>query len=501
MHRGTGCEPVKRTTVMGLSSKANSATENKPNRPGPSKDKYKKQCQPKRQYNMPYMSDSLIIPRVKQYMEDHTHSGSGIVDVDEVVDDLRARYPEYGRRKRGPFKQGVRNAFDIVYQTMASDMSDWGVTSDMSDISSASDKDGDLDELESNTANDQMLAVYMKQPVQQNKRKRSRSDEGEKELINISSDDELLKNEDEDTSVQKSQNGAATSVKVNTQTPIPTKSNTQPKAVPIHTSVSISNVTAVPKKKKKWKDVEARKPSVTFKDFGGSSKVIQEVCKLLIHVRHPEVYKQIGVTPPRGFLLHGPPGCGKTLLAHAIAGELDVPLVNVAGPELIAGVSGESEERIRDLFDQAAEIAPCILFLDEVDALAPNRLTAQREMERRVVAQLLSCLDELGRKEDGDHVVVIGATNRPDSLDPALRRAGRFDREVCLGIPNKDARIQILQILCSKLKLAPDFSYEYVALNTPGFVGADLMALTREASMVAVTRFVYRGSVTVILLL
>lgn len=473
---------------MGLSSKANSAAENKPNRPGPSKDKYKKHCQPKRQYNTPYMSDSLIIPRVKQYMEDHTHSGGGIVDVDDVVDELRARYPEYGRRKRGPFKQGVRNAFDLVYQTMASDMSDWGVTSDMSDISSASDKDGDLDELESNRANDQMMAVYMKQPLQQNKRKRSRSDEGEKELINISSDDDLLKNDDEDASVQKSQNGSATGVKVNTQTPDPAKNNIQPRTVPIHPSVSISNVTAAPKKKKKWKDIEARKPSVTFKDFGGSSKVIQEVCKLLIHVRHPEVYKQIGVTPPRGFLLHGPPGCGKTLLAHAIAGELDVPLMNVAGPELIAGVSGESEERIRDLFDQAVENAPCILFLDEVDALAPNRHMAQREMERRVVAQLLSCLDELGRKEDGNHVVVIGATNRPDSLDPALRRAGRFDREVCLGIPDKDARVQILQILCNKLKRAPDFSYEYVALNTPGFVGADLMALTREASMVAVNR-------------
>lgn len=479
---------------MSFSSKSNLMMETmKPNRPGPSKEKFKKQWQNKGQYNMPYISDSMIVPRVKQLMEDHNHSGSGIVDVDDMVDELRARYPEYGRRKRGPFKQSVRNAFDVVYHTwgVTSDVSDRGVTSDMSDISSASDKDEDLDELECNRSNDQMIAVYMNQPAQQNKRKRSRSDEGEKELINISSDDDLSKNDDEDMSVQKSQNSVATVVKANTQPSARAKNDTEPKTVQSHPFVSASNATATPKKKKKWKDIEARKPSVTFKDFGGGSKVTQEVCKLLIHIHHPEVYKQIGVTPPRGFLLHGPPGCGKTLLAHAIAGELQVPLLNVAGPELVGGVSGESEERIRDLFDQAAENAPCILFLDEVDALAPNRHTAQREMERRIVAQLLACLDDLGQKEGGDNVVVIGATNRPDSLDPALRRAGRFDREVCLGIPDKGARIQILQILCNKLKLAPDFSYEFVAMNTPGFVGADLMALTREASVVAVNRLLF----------
>lgn len=478
---------------MSFSSKSNVMMETvKPDRPGPSKDKFKKQWQTKRQYNMPYMSDTLIVPRVKQLMEDHNHSGSGIVDVDDMVDELRARYPEYGRRKRGPFKQSVRNAFDLVYHTwgMASDMSDRGVTSDMSDISSASDKDVDLDELECNRSNDQMIAVYMKQPVQQN-RKRPRNDEGEKELINISSDDDLSKNGDEDVPVQKSQCSVATAVKADIQPSAHTNNDTEPRTFQTHPSVSVPNTTTTPKKKKKWKDIEARKPSVTFKDFGGSSKVIQEVCKLLIHVRHPEVYKQIGVTPPRGFLLHGPPGCGKTLLAKAIAGELQVPLMNVAGPELIGGVSGESEERIRDLFDQAAENAPCILFLDEVDALAPNRHTAQREMERRIVAQLLACLDDLGQKEGGDHVVVIGATNRPDSLDPALRRAGRFDREVCLGIPDKEARIKILHILCKKLKLALDFSYEFVAMNTPGFVGADLMALTREASVVAVNRLLF----------
>jgi ribosome biogenesis ATPase len=177
-------------------------------------------------------------------------------------------------------------------------------------------------------------------------------------MINISSDDDLSKNGDEDAPEQKSQCSVETAVKANIQPSAHTKNDTEPRTLEAHPSVSVSNTTATPKKKKKtWKDIEVRKPSVTFKDFGGSSKAIQEVCKLLIHVRHPEVYKQIGVTTPRGFLLHGPPGCGKTLLANAIAGELQVPLMNVAGPDLVGGVSGESEERIRDLFDQAAENA------------------------------------------------------------------------------------------------------------------------------------------------
>lgn len=177
-----------------------------------------------------------------------------------------------------------------------------------------------------------------------------------------------------------------------------------------------ASTSATPAKKKR----EVTESKVQFADVGGNTKVLEEVCKLLIHIKHPEVFKQLGISPPRGFLLHGPPGCGKTLLAHAIAGvifhlfvskyfhflfnyhqisfslviqELAIPLVKVAAPELVAGVSGESESRIRELFEQAVAVAPCVLFIDEVDAVAPHRATAQREMERRIVAQLLSCLD------------------------------------------------------------------------------------------------------------
>jgi ribosome biogenesis ATPase len=168
--------------------------------------------------------------------------------------------------------------------------------------------------------------------------------------------------------------------------------------------------------------------------------------------------------------------------------EIGVPLLKVAAPELVAGVSGESEERIRELFERAVCSTPCILFIDEIDAITPNRQNVQKEMERRIVAQLLSCLDDLSQNECGDRVLVIGATNRPDAIDPALRRAGRFDREICLGIPNVEARVQILKVLTSKLKLSEEFDYETLAKHTPGFVGADLMSLTREAAMAAVNR-------------
>nr|CAI5852258.1 unnamed protein product [Callosobruchus analis] len=242
--------------------------------------------------------------------------------------------------------------------------------------------------------------------------------------------------------------------------------------------------------KKKKQNGAFEEIKFSFKDVGGMDKTLEEVCKLLLHITHPEIYKSIGITPPRGFLLHGPPGSGKTLLANAIAGELNIPLLKVAAPELVAGISGESEERIRELFDQSVKLSPCILFIDEIDAITPNRQNAQKDMEKRIVAQLLSCLDELSNSESGNRVLVIGATNRPDSIDPALRRAGRFDREISLGIPNKDSRVQILKVLTGKLKLMDGFDFERVAANTPGFVGADLLSLVREAAMAAVNRLI-----------
>ncbi|KAM4730383.1 nuclear valosin-containing protein-like isoform 2-T2 [Anableps anableps] len=242
------------------------------------------------------------------------------------------------------------------------------------------------------------------------------------------------------------------------------------------------------KKKAKSKSPELHFPSLRFEDVGGNEEILTEVCKLLVHMRHPEVYQHLGMVPPRGFLLHGPPGCGKTLLAQAVAGELQIPLLKVSAPELVSGVSGESEQKLRELFDLALTSSPCIVFIDEIDAITPKREVASKDMERRIVAQLLTCMDDLNSLTVTAQVLVIGATNRPDSLDPALRRAGRFDREICLGIPDEGARLGILKTLCRKLTLPDGFRYEQLARLTPGYVGADLMALCREAAMAAVNR-------------
>lgn len=255
--------------------------------------------------------------------------------------------------------------------------------------------------------------------------------------------------------------------------------------------VSSSTAIASQKPKKFKKEVYAKRSSVKFADVGGMSKTLEEICELTLHIKHPNIYRTIGTTPPRGFLLHGPPGSGKTLLAHAVAGQLDVFLIEVAATELIGGVSGESEERIREVFEQAASFAPCVLFIDEIDAISSNRQMAQKDMERRIVAQLLQSFDNLSKMEYGDQVLVIGATNRPDSLDPALRRVGRFDHEICLGIPDRKSRVEILKIITQKMKIEEDFNYEEMATLTPGFVGADLLSLVSRAASTTVKRVLH----------
>lgn len=231
-------------------------------------------------------------------------------------------------------------------------------------------------------------------------------------------------------------------------------------------------------------------PATRLSDLGGVEACVEKMLELVaMPLCHPEIYLHTGVQPPRGVLLHGPPGCGKTLLANAIAGELGVPFISISAPSIVSGMSGESEKTLRDTFDEAKRVAPCLLFIDEIDAITPKRESAQREMERRIVAQFLTCMDDMSwEKTENKPVIVIGATNRPDSLDAALRRAGRFDHEISMGVPDEEARNKILRVLCAKLRLDGDFNFVAFAKATPGYVGADLSALTGAAGVIAVKR-------------
>ncbi|KAJ2630455.1 Ribosome biogenesis ATPase rix7 [Coemansia sp. RSA 1290] len=244
--------------------------------------------------------------------------------------------------------------------------------------------------------------------------------------------------------------------------------------------------------RKKKRSNTAAVPEVRLADLGGVDSCMEEILEsIVLPLKHPEIYTHTGVQPPRGILLHGPPGCGKTLLANAIAGEVGVPFLQISAPSIVSGMSGESEKKLREVFEEARELAPCLVFIDEIDAITPKRETAQREMERRIVAQMLTCIDSLSWEKTTSPVMLIGATNRPDSLDPALRRAGRFDREIAMTVPDEAARMQILGVLCRPLRLSGEFDFEELAKRTPGYVGADLTALVTAAGMIAVKRILH----------
>eukprot|EP00535_Pseudo-nitzschia_heimii_P002194 CAMPEP_0197185230 /NCGR_PEP_ID=MMETSP1423-20130617/11481_1 /TAXON_ID=476441 /ORGANISM="Pseudo-nitzschia heimii, Strain UNC1101" /LENGTH=836 /DNA_ID=CAMNT_0042636239 /DNA_START=193 /DNA_END=2703 /DNA_ORIENTATION=- len=232
------------------------------------------------------------------------------------------------------------------------------------------------------------------------------------------------------------------------------------------------------------------RPSERYTDLGGVEDILTQIRQLVEYpLVRPELYRHLGVDPPRGVLLRGPPGCGKTHLVNSIAGQLGIPYFRVSSPELVSGMSGESEARIRELFQAASDSAPAIIFLDELDAIAPKRNDG-KGMEKRMVAQLLTCLDMLQPKNNRNlaSVLVLGATNRADSIDPALRRAGRFDKEILMGVPDEEARIGILRTMTKKMKLSGDFDLKVLARRTPGYVGADVRSLTKEAAVIAINR-------------
>ncbi len=251
--------------------------------------------------------------------------------------------------------------------------------------------------------------------------------------------------------------------------------------------ILISENTIVNVKEEAAKDLEPEGPRVSYEDIGGLKEELEKVKEMIqLPIKHPKIFNRLGIDPPKGVLLHGPPGTGKTLIAKAVANESGASFYTINGPEIMSKFYGQSEENLRKIFEDAEKNAPSIIFIDEIDAIAPKRSEVHGEVERRVVSQLLTLMD--GLKGRGK-LIVIGATNIPDAMDPALRRPGRFDREIRIDAPDRKGRKEILQIHTRGMPLSDDCDLNQLADNTYGFVGADLAALAREAAMNALRRY------------
>jgi len=261
----------------------------------------------------------------------------------------------------------------------------------------------------------------------------------------------------------------------------------QPKGIAI-----VTDDTDIELREEPYNPEEGKKEvsDIHYEDIGGLGRELQLVREMIeLPLRHPEIFERLGIEPPKGVLLYGPPGTGKTLIAKAVANEVDAHFISLSGPEIMSKYYGESEKGLREKFEEAGQNAPAIIFIDEIDSIAPKREETKGEVERRVVAQLLSLMD--GLKGRGQ-VIVIAATNLPDSIDPALRRGGRFDREIEIGIPDKKGRLEIFQVHSRGVPLADDVKIEEFANSTHGFVGADISLLVKEAAMHALRKVIPR---------
>nr|XP_016924794.2 nuclear valosin-containing protein-like isoform X1 [Drosophila suzukii] len=465
----------------------------------------------------PLLHDHLITIRVKKYLEEHI--GETYLDVKQMTRELMQKYPEYSRRKFGPFRQLVHQAFSIisdsynldkvssseddciseefeapptnsVMNNMMNSLYSQSVPrkslaakpiSEPIDISSGDDNDDDSN---TNTTNGDGPTAPHPPAVQPNALKRLMEDVPETTAAPKKSAKPNTHQGAGPESAHKFPTGMGPRGKNHSEDAGQRKEHRN--ASSLYQQLHQNQNRDRPRKYKK--ELEVQHTTESFRDIGGMDSTLKELCEMLIHIKSPEFYFQLGLLPSRGLLLHGPPGCGKTFLARAISGQLKMPLLEVPATELIGGISGESEERIREVFEQAMGYSPCVLFIDEIDAIGGNRQWASKDMERRIVSQLISSLDNLKANEFGQSVVVIAATTRPDVLDPGLRRIGRFDHEIAIHIPSRKERREILRIQCEGLSIDPKLNYDKIAELTPGYVGADLMALVSRAASVAVKR-------------
>ncbi|KAK8807589.1 hypothetical protein WA171_000543, partial [Blastocystis sp. BT1] len=382
------------------------------------------------------ITDKRLIPRIKDILE---QSVGKVVSENDVMDNILQKYPEYRRKNQNLFSKEFSRAYSIAKGniTPRSEPSTPIPEETLSEnspipLSGSSEPRQKRRRTKPSTSplslNDNLHSTYTTVDKVDDDKERDAESQAKKAKVNKSEDDDAYKT---------------------------------------------------------WKRPEER-----FSDLAGIDNVLQDIRELIEYpLTHPEIYTHIGIDPPRGILLHGPPGCGKTLLAKAVGGEIGVPLLSISAPEIVSGMSGESEEKLRKLFDDAMALAPSIIFIDEIDAITGKRDSSTRGMERRIVAQLQTCMDSLNDLANRENpVMIIGATNRPDALDSALRRAGRFDREIALGIPDEAARRAILELLTQRMRISGEIDYDVLAAKTPGYVGADLSALTKEAAIIAVNR-------------
>ncbi|RWR97487.1 cell division control protein 48 C [Cinnamomum micranthum f. kanehirae] len=453
-------------------------------------------------------------------------------DIDQIVKHLRYKYPEYARKKLDPFTTFVSQTLNSHFRTKQEEDDD-----DPSRPKHKTLKRSDIEEAR--------ILRHESDFLQRKRQKPSSSSPSSSSIPSSSSSSSSEEDDEENDSSEEEDGAVSTSEDAVFEEPVEPEFDLMKAML----RANYSNSSALKLKDEEEKNVEVevedkskkmeaavegvvmmgkRKDGVVlkgrggggnggdlkegkkgprFRDLGGIKGVLDELMmEVIVPLYHPQLPRWLGVRPMAGILLHGPPGCGKTKLAHAIANETNVPFYKISATEVVSGVSGASEENIRDLFSKAYRTAPSIVFIDEIDAIASKRENLQREMERRIVTQLMTCMDEshqtLGSDESGSeaetsdkapgYVLVIGATNRPDAVDPALRRPGRFDREIVLGVPNESARAEILSVLTHSLRLEGTFDLDKIARCTPGFVGADLAALVNKAGNLAMKRIIDR---------